>query len=478
MAAVIVGVRFQGNRVGGKLMSNESQDQGLESLISAWLDGRISAEQSELLQRELRESEEARKQFLRYSRLDASLRQLIDTKSAQQLTAAVESGESVEVKTNSNAANTEWKSKRWSSLSVATIAVCATLLLSFLISALRNEPEPSVASISGLSGPFRWTGDGGRVTTDLSVGQKLTGGTIDGLSPESWFELRFDDGTSLTLSGNSMLTFADDGQKVLHLKSGKLSAAVKKQTRGSPMLVHTRSATLTVLGTSFEVDADLPTTSVKVSEGSVRVARTSDGKAVDVPANHRVVAAADRELRQIVLSGYVETWKSELHLGPSETFGEWVAASDAEPAMLKSIAFVPEEAPSVVLYLLGMGMNSVDAPIRLSAGSEFTIQGKLDFATEVYLGFSVNKDDGEFAGKFLTKCAPRRDESGNFVATARLEEFGLDPTFQKYKDKLPSSPERLLLTGIWCFTHSKEASGLRVSQIELTPQQTSQATQD
>ena len=97
-----------------------------------------------------------------------------------------------------------------------------------------------IARISGLSGPLQWTGDGGRVTYDLSAGAELSGGTIEGLALGSWFDLEFNDGSTATISGNSMLTFSDHGQKVLHLKQGNLSSNVKPQPPGKPMLIYTR----------------------------------------------------------------------------------------------------------------------------------------------------------------------------------------------------------------------------------------------
>ena len=131
---------------------------------------------------------------------------------------------------------------------------------------------------------------------DLSVGAELAGGTVEGLAPGSWLELEFNDGSTVTISGNSMLTFSDRGQKELHLKEGNLSSNVKPQPAGKPMLIYTRSAMLEVLGTQFEVEAETATTILNVREGSVRVKRFSDGSTVDVPARHRVIAAADREM--------------------------------------------------------------------------------------------------------------------------------------------------------------------------------------
>ncbi len=181
--------------------------------------------------------------------------------------------------------------------------------------------QPSVdlpiARISGLSGPLQWTGDGGRVTYDLSAGAELSGGTIEGLASGSWFELEFNDGSTATISGNSMLTFSDHGQKVLHLKQGNLSSNVKPQPPGKPMLIYTRSAMLEVLGTQFEVEAERAATTLNVSEGKVRVKRFSDGSTVDVPARHRVVAAADRDMLPKPVPHSVSQWKSELPLGPA-----------------------------------------------------------------------------------------------------------------------------------------------------------------
>jgi len=88
------------------------------------------------------------------------------------------------------------------------------------------------------------------------------------------------------------------------------------------MLIYTRSALLEVLGTQFEVEAETATTILNVSEGSVRVKRFSDGSTVDVPARHRVIAAADRDMLPRPVPHSVSQWKSELSLGPVRTQGK------------------------------------------------------------------------------------------------------------------------------------------------------------
>ncbi len=54
-------------------------NSGFEQRVTAWLDGRISEAESEILQQELRESAEARTAFRRYAELDAVIRETADT---------------------------------------------------------------------------------------------------------------------------------------------------------------------------------------------------------------------------------------------------------------------------------------------------------------------------------------------------------------------------------------------------------------
>lgn len=436
---------------------NQDQEK-LEALIAAWLDETISEQDSATLQDWLRQSASARETFRRYATLDASLRQMADVE-LESTVAGQDSLVALASQSRRRHSKTVW----------LFVAVCVAGMLVVPLGVMLRW-ESSIATITGVSGPLRWTGDAGMVTHEVKVGQQLTGGTIDGLSPESWFELQFHDGSSITLSGNSMLTFADHGQKVLHLKSGKFSANVNPQPSGRPMLVHTRSATLTVLGTSFDVEAALPATVVKVTEGTVQVARTGDGKQINVPANHRVVAAVDRKLKRELVPTSVDAWHSSLAKGPDETFGEWVAARETDPASLKAVAFVPENEPSIVLHLLGMSVRSdLDSPVLLKPTSRWIVHGRMDVKTNLYLGFSVAKRNGDFAGKFLAPCKLEKHPEGGFVATADLKSFVLDPSVEAFRDKLPESPVNLVATGVWCFTHSETPSGLRVFDVSLEP---------
>ena len=119
-------------------------------------------------------------------------------------------------------------------LAIATIVIVALTTSLYVqrasydrkFSAVSVKSDRRIGKIIGLGGVVMWTGDGGRITGDLSVGTGLTGGTIEGASPTSWVELECLDGSTVTVSGDSWLTFSEFGQKVLHLKEGNVASKV------------------------------------------------------------------------------------------------------------------------------------------------------------------------------------------------------------------------------------------------------------
>ena len=280
-----------------------------EQRIAAWLDGRISEAESETLQQELRDSEEARTAFRLYAELDTVIREVADTQGVGTISKAGGSSMSTP-----GPAMTPFAKAALALAAVIIVAVTGTLYYQH-VNANRN-----IARITGLNGALVWIGNGGRIVQGsdsqqeptrwsnvLSEDAELPGGTIEGTAPDSWFELEFDDGSSAMIFGESILTFSDQGQKELRLKQGRFSATVVPQPAGEPMLIHTPVADLKVIGTQFDVEAGPESTMLYVREGKVRIRRVSDGKTVDVQADHRVVVTSDSDM----LLGFVgpeRTW--------------------------------------------------------------------------------------------------------------------------------------------------------------------------
>ncbi len=273
----------------------------LEQWIGAWLDGRTSSADSESLQQELRESAETRATFERYTQLDAVIREVADTESVGAISKA--SGSSVSI---TKSATTHYARALLAIAAGIVVVLTATLYFRYVNT---DRTDHNIARITGLSGTLTWFGNGGQIvhgsgspqmqtrwSNVLTEGAELPGGTIEGTAPDSWFELEFHDGSTGMISGDSILTFSDQGQKVLRLKQGRFSANVVPQPVGKPMLIHTPSAVLKVIGTQFDIEAGPASTMLYVREGKVQIRRVRDGRTVDVPASHRVVATADSSM--------------------------------------------------------------------------------------------------------------------------------------------------------------------------------------
>lgn len=342
--------------------------------------------------------------------------------------------------------------------------------------AVTNETDLSIARITGLSGALIWTGDRGQIVRDISIGTELAGGTIEGMAPDSWFELQFNDKSKVMISGTSMLTFADSGQKILRLREGRLSADVQPQPKDRPMLVHTRTALLKVLGTQFDVEAELTSTALNVREGKVRIRRLSDGNEVDVPAEHLSVADGERELTPERVSQSVNEWKTDFQ-NKRDCYGKWQPATDDGPASVKAIPLVPPGAPHVTLHLAGISVDRSDgSPVVIESGSRFLVKGRLQHDAAVHFGIRVAHPNGEFAGMFRgdlhNKQPPaHRKETGGFAEVYELTNFTVDPAVWDKRDELAPHPDGLVLTGAWAFTHTESSVGLELTEVELLPRE-------
>jgi ferric-dicitrate binding protein FerR (iron transport regulator) len=349
----------------------------------------------------------------------------------------------------------------WALSAAAAVVIMAAL---WFFEGRRPATVTTIATIGEMSGPALWTGDGGRVIKDLQTGTKLSGGTLEGTSPRSWVQLRFNDGSTVTLSGDSMLTFSDLGQKELHLKRGGLSADVTPQS--TPMLVHTRTAMLTVLGTRFDVETELSETTLNVSEGLVGIRRISDGRTVDVPANHRVVAAADVELNPARLPAPVHAWQSAMGRGHKRMYGKWRPDPGEDGGRLWAIPWITEQDKTI--YTASMPVSRSETPVVLDSTSRISVRGRLKKGSHVFVGLTLRKPSGEFAGRFqVIKAASEFTAGEEFEIVLPLRDFQLDPSLKHVQAELPARPDGMVIDSIWCHTLYNHV-GLGVTHFGVT----------
>ncbi len=457
--------------------SHKREDGEWEDLVERHLRGELIEAEKERLAKLLDSDHSLRKDFVRQASWDS------------ELTEAIRVGGGRHPEMDLLLANKEPTDSRYSAnllRGLLAVAATAILVLSVLLFNEKKEPNvvasdgvpaatASIARITGLSGSLIWTGDRGEIVRDIAGGTELAGGTIEGMSPDSWFELEFNDGSGVMISGTSTLTFSNDGQKILRLREGRLSADVVPQPTGKPMLVHTPTALLSVLGTQFEVEAGLVSTSLNVSKGKVRLRRLSDGSEVDVPARHVVVADDEKSLTPQRVPESVNRWVSQLNLN-REYYGKWSPATGNAPASLKAIPLVTSQTPKITIRLAGLPVSRSDnSSVVLAPGSKFIVRGILDIDTPVFFGIRVSFPHGEFAGMFRGDLAERqppaeRDPSGVFEQVYELDNFTLDPAVYEKREQLAAAPNELVLDGVWAFTYPGSPSGLALTEVELVPE--------
>jgi hypothetical protein len=355
-------------------------------------------------------------------------------------------------------------------------AAAAVVAIVFFIQFFGQQPETetdlSIAQITKLSGPLLWTGDGGLLNRNLQAGSKLFGGTIEGMAPDAWFELEFNDGSQVVIAGNSMLTISDLGQKELRLREGSFSANVMPQPEGKPMLVRTRSALFEVMGTRFSVDAVLSSSTLTVNEGTVRATRLSDGSTVEVPAKHRVVAGLDCELIPQEMPQSVTLWQSHLENGSKRNHGEWMPANGAEPAQLKTVPYTlpaKTDRKQRTIYNLSMPVSQGDhPPVVLQPETKIRVRGKIASSHPIWFGMTLSRQNGDFAGRFQIRRPAEEFRSGEpFEVVLNLSDYELDPSLAKWAESLPDNPYGLIVKDIWCHT-LWDPAGLQVAEMALT----------
>lgn len=449
-------------------MNPDSREE-LDRLVSRLMDERLSGEEAARLDSLLAESSDAVRRY--HEQLDN-----------QQALCAIYPGDVYESSLHSAESDgapgvpEEFPASRSAGLLdrdrrrsvLLTLAASLVVLLSVGLYVGRSDSVREVATIVEIDGSVVWTGDGGRVVHDLRPGQELSGGIVEGVAPGSWIQLEFRDGSTLGLLGNSVLTFSDLGQKRLHLKRGKLTCDIRAQPARKPLIIHTRSALLEVLGTRFEVDAELSTTVLDVREGVVRLKRLSDGDTVDVPALHRAIAAADGDVTPELVPDSVSQWRSQLALGPDYTQGRWLPPCEEGEASLRSVPYVTPQGKTIYTVAFGVSRGG-QRPVLLLPGSRLRVRGRLASATEVYFGVTVQRPGGGFAGRFQTVHSADSFRPGEeFEVLLELDDFRLDVSLEEMEDRLPGTPFQSIVESFWCHSLFTPA-GLEISSVELIP---------
>ena len=365
----------------------------------------------------------------------------------------------------------------------ASVVAVAVLILLMLPLWMLDGPG-DFARVAHVEGVVRWTDQSG-IMRSLNQGQPFDGGTLETQSMDSWVELVCRDGTRLTFSGPSLVTLSDRGQKILHLRYGRFSADVRPQPKRSPLLVYTPAASLRVVGTRFDVDAQEGDTRLVVNQGEVQFKRNIDGQEVGVTAAKEISASMDRntDLEPRERRDAERVWRSNLYADVVR--GKWVTQNTELGLRLKKLVRSGEisEADAIKEYkakvslddsdgsvwalptafglLVHLRVNSMDTRVRISPESKLNVLGRFYGKGPIEVGLTVYNAEGGFAGKIYQEIDVDefQNDDGNFEILLSVADL-------VGESALPDFEGHLELRDCWCSVADID-SKLEITSVEL-----------
>jgi len=373
---------------------------------------------------------------------------------------------------------------------IAAFALAASILVVLVCySIFRVTKSPAIAQTMNVHGTIEWTHENGMVEVITETNQSLTGGTLETMTGDSTVTMQFTDGTIVTLDGLSLLTVSDQGQKILRLKRGNLSADVQPQPNLKPMMVFTDAAELRVVGTQFNVNARNESTKLTVNEGEVLLKRRTDGESVNVIPHHQVVASLRdaRQLKSIKRADQIHSWKCDLQ---SETsYGTWfpigmelaielkqavangeMTQAEAVKAYKKAASLTDQQGrawalPSRFGLSVVVSVNQqATMPVVLKQRSRIRITGRGYSATDLVVGITTNKIDGGFSGKFQQGIDLAK------LINPETQEFTIDipvETMAPSNSDFPVSPIGSEFVACWCSHPTNKVTKLELTSVEI-----------
>ena len=262
----------------------------------------------------------------------------------------------------------------------------------------------AIVEVASLDGAASWS-DGHTVLSNLAVGHKLSAGMVSLQGESAFLTLRFDDGTTVTMTGEVMLEFAARWHKSVVLRHGTLSIDARPQPAGRPMRIQTPTAEVEVVGTILSVTADSSETQLGVGEGSVRLQRLADGQTVEVPEHHMATASlATGQPMAATRPGQLPSRYRQTFDGTPcfRCRGKWMAADDRLPSRARAVPFVAgrgADGKPIVHY--GMTVRDQDHGfVALHDDSVVAVRFRCATLSRIQVMIGMRGPGGSFAGNF------------------------------------------------------------------------------
>jgi hypothetical protein len=341
-----------------------------------------------------------------------------------------------------------------------------------LAAVVLQERTPAVLHVSRVTGASQIFGARGELEHALEAGARLRAGdTLETRSCDAWVELKLREGGKMTVAGQSTLRILEvaTGQEQFHLLQGTLWGSPLAGAAGGVLTIQTPTMSAELRGAQFDLQTSAAETLLRINQGSARVKRTVDGRAVEVKAGHQItVALGGKEpLTPALQPEPINRWACDLGGLPEVILGRWLPPHDRAGVRLGAVPLLwplPDREP-VLLYVAALSVaRSSDRPVLLEAGSRLVFRGRTDRSQTVRFGFSTQKMRGVFAGKFELDVRPDAlsPRGDTWEVSLPLSEF------RPLQPQLSFSPVRLELTDVYALTIQEDA-GLEIHHMELRP---------
>lgn len=443
-----------------------NQDQS--ELLVRYLEGRVTAEERLRAVESLRSDPKAREFLREVAEQSVMIADLQRVALGRQQELNSRGAEGVQRTRRMVAAPLPLR-RRW-----ITAAVVVLALLGLIIGTVYWAEHPRSIRISKATGSSQVFGSHGKLNGALNPGVPLRAGdTLETRSCDAWVELELRGGSKMTLGGRSILRLLDGQAKSMrfHLERGTLWVGPAQQPAARSLAIQTPALFLEARGAQFDLQSFPTETMVRVNGGSVRVKQAVDGSWVSVPGGHQVSVSLGRKAPMMVVPQPrpVNTWACDLEQIPEVILGHWLPPNERERARLGAAPLLwplPNRAP-VTLHVVALSVvSSSQRPVLLETGGKLLFRGRIERSQAVRFGFTTQKMQGVFAGKFEMDVRP--EELG---PAGETWEIALPLSeFHALQPGLSASPIGLELTDVYALTIHEDA-GLEINSIELLPQE-------
>ncbi|MFO0914463.1 MAG: hypothetical protein U0795_15995 [Pirellulales bacterium] len=366
-------------------------------------------------------------------------------------------------------------SRRWTQLMIPIAATLAVVAAGYMVmAALRPIPGGHQAGlrVSRVTGSSQVFGARGTVQDLLDVGAILhAGDAVQTQSCDAWIDLNSLSGWKITIAGNSAVRFLaiDRQSDEIRLENGSLWIDPPDSPVEQQMVIQTPVVTVRSFDAQLDVKSSATESIVRVNEGRATVARTQGGEPADVNAGQQTSVSLG-QTGPIVVRVQPQPatrWSADLGRVPDVLLGKWLPPDPLLQARLGAVPLLLpiEGRDPLLLYAVSIAAwRTSDRPVLLNSQSKWIFRGRTSKSHTVRFGFSTQKMQGVFAGKF------ELDVPASDLAPAG-ESWQVELPLAKFvplQPELAQTPDGLELTDVYALTIQHDA-GLEVHHMELLP---------